>query len=149
MSAPLSKTLAGALERWPDGWRWSDGTREPRIRDMLLTEIAPNFRCCRRSDVTYVEIPARWREARYWPGGRVDPDAANAIADLLAECGRKRAIYAEGLAEPLNDHRLTVDGWIVDVAQYDAVMREPCGAWWDKQHEQDILAHARALGWQG
>lgn len=154
MSAPLAITLGGALQRYPDGWRWSDGTPERRVRDMLLADVAPNFRCQgygsgpdRR---TCVEIPARWRtEERYWPSGRIDDQAALAIEALLRECGQRAAIYAEGLAEALDDHRLRIDGWIIDVAQWDAVMREPCGVWWDRAHEADILARARALGWEG
>ena len=147
MSAPLSTTLGGALQRYPDGWRWSDGTPEPRVRDMSLSDVAPNFRCCNRGGITYVEIPAGWRQARYWPGGRIDTQAAQAIESLLAECGEHAPIYAEGLAEALDDHRLTTHGWLVDVAQWDAVMREPCGVWWDKAHEAEILARARDGGW--
>lgn len=149
MSAPLSITLGGTLQRYADGWRWSDGTPEPRVRDMLFSHNAPNFRCCNRGGVTYVEIPARWREPRYWPGGRVDTQAANEIDALLREAGKRSPIYLEGLAEALDDHRITGDGWMVDVAQWDAVMREPCGCWWDKEHEADILARARSLGWAG
>ena len=40
----LSTALGGALQRRPDGWYWRDGTPEPRVRDMLLNDIAPNFR---------------------------------------------------------------------------------------------------------
>lgn len=147
MSAPLSTTLGGTLQRHTDGWRWSDGTPEPRVRDMMLSHVAPNFRCGLHGGVTCVEIPARWRDARYWPGGRIDTQAAVQIDDLLRECGRRSPIYLEGLAEALDDHRLTGDGWIVDVAQWDAVMREQCGAWWDQQHEAEIFARARSLGW--
>lgn len=145
MSAPLSTTLGGTLQRYPDGWRWSDGTAEPRVREMMLSDIAPNFRCCARGGLTYVEIPARWRNARYWPGGRIDTQAATEIESLLREAGTRAPIYAEGIAEMLDDHRITADGWLVDVAQWDAVMREPCGCWWDKEHEADILARAEAL----
>lgn len=146
MSAPISTTLGGALHRYPEGWRWSDGTPEPRVRDMLLSDIAPNFRCITYADITYVEIPAGWRQGRYWPNGRVDPDAASAIDGLLRECGQRSPIYAEGLAEALDDHRLTTAGWLVDIAQWDAVLREPCGVWWDNAHEKEILTRARAGG---
>lgn len=152
MTAPLSTTLGGTLQRYADGWRWSDGTPEPRVRDMLLSDVAPNFRCATyggtgNGPVTVVEIPARWRtDARYWPARRIDLDAAAAIDGLIRECGRRGAIYAEGLAEALDDHRLTVDGWTVDVAMWDAVMREPVGVWWDTEHEAAIYARVRELG---
>src|SRR5882672_8938565 len=119
MPAPLSTALGGALQRYSDGWRWSDGKPEPRARDMLLSEIAPNFRCCKLGGVTYVEVPARWRDARYWPSQRVDAQAEQEIDALLREAGQRYPIYQEGLAELLDDHRLTAEGWVVDVAQWD------------------------------
>ena len=136
---PISVALGGALERFADGWRWSDGMPEPRVRDMLLADIAPNFRVVSGK----VEIPARWREARYWPNGRIDTQAAEEIAALIADAGRRSPIYAEGLAERLDAPRLKVHGYVIDVAQWDEVMREPCGVWWDKQHEDEILERAR------
>ncbi|MBM3571198.1 MAG: hypothetical protein FJX52_02395 [Alphaproteobacteria bacterium] len=147
---PLSTTLGGTLQRHADGWHWSDGTPETRVRHMLLSHVAPNFRCGRHGSITCVEIPARWRQdARYWPGGRIDTDAAAAIDSLIRECGKREPIFLEGLAEALDDHRLTGDGYIVDVAQWDAVMREPVGVWWDKSDEDAILARARSLGYEG
>jgi hypothetical protein len=118
------------------------------VRDMLLSEVAPNFRCCNRGGITYVEIPAGWRASRYWPGSRIDTQAAMEIDVLLREAGMRSEIYLEGLAEALDDHRPTGDGWLVDIAQWDALMREPCGCWWDKEREAEILARARSLGWQ-
>lgn len=149
MGAPLSTMLGGTLHRYAEGYRWADGMPEPRVRDMLLGDVAPNFRCCNRGVTTYVEIPAGWREQRYWPDGRIDTQAAQVISELLREAGKRSPIYAEGLAELLDDHRLTKEGWLVDVAQWDAVMAEHCGCWWDKAHEASILQRARELGWQG
>lgn len=145
---PFYCALGGTIERYSDGWKWRDGQPEPRIRDMMLADVAPNFRCCRRGNVTYVEIPASWRSRRYWPNGRIDTQAAAEIEKLLHEAGERSAIYAEGLAEQLDDHRLSIDGWLVDVAQWDAVMREHCGCWWDKECESEILDRARELGWR-
>src|SRR5438128_10943090 len=65
---------------------------------MLLSDVAPSFRCCQHRGATCVEIPARWRDARYWPNGRVDTQAALAIAGLLRDAGTRHPIYAEGLA---------------------------------------------------
>lgn len=99
MTPPLMTTLNGTLERHTDGWRWRDGTPEPRVRDLLLGECAPNFRCTRCGDVTYAEIPAGWRSARYWPNGRVDEQAAAAVGELLRSAAGKRSpIFAERFA---------------------------------------------------
>jgi len=113
---------------------------------MLLAELAPNFRRSRHGAITCVEIPASWDDARYRPGWRIETQAAAEIDSPLREAGRRAPIFAERLAEALDDHRVTVDGWLVDVAQYHAVMREPCGAWWAKADQDATMAIARAPG---
>ena len=139
----IDTALDGALERHLDGWRWRDGSPEPRVRDMLLADIAPNFRCVTGgSGMTVVEIPLDWRNRKYWPRERIDPQAANEITALITESGKRGAIYAEGLAETFDDHRLRKGGYRVPVALWDAAMREPVGVWWDKTDETDILARA-------
>ena len=137
----LSTTLGGALQRRPDGWYWRDGKAEPRVRDMLLNDIAPNFRVMG----SVVEIPHDWRAPRHWPRDRIDTQAAEAIARLLSDVGRPHLIYAAGIAEMLDDHRSAVQGYTVPIAQWDAALREPCGVWWDRAHEADILDIARRL----
>jgi len=137
----LSTTLGGALQRRPDGWYWRDGTPEPRVRDMLLNDIAPNFRVLRGA----VEIPDDWRVPRHWPNGRVDDDAAEAIGRLVSDLGKPGPIYADGLAETLDEPLAHVHGYTVPVAQWDAAMREPCGTWWDRAYEADILGIAKRL----
>lgn len=145
MATPLSIALGGTLQRHADGWHWSDGTPEPRVRDMLINDMAPNFRCCGAR----VEIPWNWRDARFWPHGRIDIDAAMRIDGLIKEGGKRESIYAEGLAESVDDHRLTKHGWTIPVALWDAEMRDCCGCWWDKSEEASILDRARSLGWSG
>jgi len=150
MSAAIHTALGGTLYRRIDGWYWSDGSSEPRVRDMLLDELAPNLRCTRRGDTTYVEVPHDWDAARYWPGGRQDTDAAHAIRELLQSPVAVRApIYVEGLAEALDDHRIIKHGWLIPIEQWDVVMREHVGCWWDDGDEADILARARDLGYTG
>lgn len=141
MTTILSTQLGGALQRRPDGWYWRDGTPEPRVRDMLLNDIAPNFRVMNGA----VEIPHDWRAARHWPQGRTDTDAAEAIARLLSDVGKPASIYADGLAEALDEPASRVQGHTVPVSHWDAAMREPCGAWWDMEHQDDILATADRL----
>ena len=132
----LSTTLGGALQRRPDGWYWRDGAKEPRVRDRLLNHLAPNFRVLKGR----VEIPRDWRAAKHWPGGRVDTEAAEAIARLLSDVGNPASIYADGLAETLDEPRSHVHGHTVPVSQWDAAMLEQAGAEWDMEHQPDILA---------
>jgi hypothetical protein len=137
----LSTALGGALQRRPDGWYWRDGTPESRVRDMLLNDIAPNFRVMGSA----VEIPHDWRAPRHWPQGRVDNDAAEAIGRLVSDLGKPGPIYADGLAETLDEPASRVQGYTLPIAHWDAAMREPCGTWWDREHEADILAMAARL----
>lgn len=148
MSA-LYTALGGTLERRDDGWYWSDGIREPRATDMLLSHLAPNFRCMTIRDQTHVEVPHDWTADKYWPQRRIDPDVARGIRELLQSRATVHApIYAEGLAEALDDHRLTKHGWHVPIESWDVVMREHAGCWWDRAEEEAILSKARELGWK-
>ncbi len=149
MTAALWTALGGALERHPEGWRWRDGTPARHVTDLLLIACAPNFRCATygSGSGTVVAIPHDWRARRHWPSGRVDTETARVIDDLIRDCGTRGAIYADGLAEAFDDHRARIHGWTVPVAQWDAVMRAPCGASWDRAHEDAILTRARRHGW--
>lgn len=138
--------LGGALIRHTDGWRWSDGSTEPRVRDMSLADISPSFRCITTGSGTYVEIPHDWTDSRYWPRGHVDEDSRVAIQGLIRDGSAKPGpIYAEGLSEALDSHRLAKHGYLLPISVWDTVMGEVCGAWWDKDEEADILARAEAL----
>lgn len=143
MSAPMT-ALGGALVRDPDTatWRWSDGTPAHEVVDLTLRDVAPNFRCATYGSGCVVEIPRRWRSAGHWPRGVVDPDAAEAIDRLLRVHGQPARIYAEGLAEMRDDHRLTRDGYVVPIDAWDAAMLQVCGASWAKADEAAILARA-------
>lgn len=137
----ISTVLDGTLQRHADSWRWRDGAPEPRVRDMLVADNAPNFRVSRGM----VEIPRDWRSSRYWPTGqgrhRVDPQAAEEITRLIQDIGQPGAVYADA------PDQATHQGYLIPVAQWDAAMREPCGVWWDAQDEAAILDRAYALGW--
>ena len=125
--------------------------REPRVRDTLLVELAPNFRCVNRRGTTYIEVPHDWEAERHWPDGQVDEEAAIGIRQLLeGRATKARSIYADGLAELLDDHRLETNGYLVPIEDWNAVMRdEPIGCWWNQSDEGAILTRARELGWQG
>lgn len=145
---PAATALGGALRRLWDGWHWADGEVAPMVRDMPLSAVAPNFRVVTcGGQGTVVDIPHDWPAPKYWPGNMPDPDAVTAIEALLAEAGRPAAVYAEGLAEPLDNHRLKKHGHHIPVAMWDAVMADPIGAQWDRADEAAILSRARALGW--
>jgi len=150
METILLSALEEALQRRADGWRWRDETPEPAARDMLLRDLAPNFRCIAGGNgLTYVEIPETWREARWWPSRRVDQDAASVIEELIKAVGDAATIYAEDIGEMIDNHRISRRGWRVPVSHWDIAMREPCGVWWDIADEARILARARDLGWTG
>lgn len=144
----INTTLGGTLERREDGWYWKDGTKEPRVRDMRLRDLAPNFRCINRGGKTMVEVPHDWTNERHWPNRQIDKDVLAGMRELLqhrsAEAGE---VFAEGLAELLDDHRLSKPGWLVPIEAWDAVMNEHCGCWWDMREQDDILARAKTLGY--
>lgn len=115
---------------------------------MLIADNAPSF----RTAGGMVEVPHDWRDARYWPTGkgvpRVDDQAVEEIDRLIRDVGRETTIYADGLAEMVDNHRATKHGYTVPITQWDAAMRELCGVWWDAEHEREILSRARTLGWR-
>lgn len=147
MTIPPMTALGGALVRHADGgWTWCDGEPEPRVSDLTLRDFAPNFRCVPYGSGTVVEIPHDWRAAKYWPAGRVDNDAVDAIEEMIAHhtC-EPSPIYAEGLAEMLDDHRLRKSGYMVPLASWDGLMADVVGVTWPREHEADILARAESL----
>jgi hypothetical protein len=75
----LSTALGGALQRRPDGWYWRDGTPGAARARHAPERHRAQFP---RASEGAVEIPHDWRAPRHWPNGRVDNDAADAIARL-------------------------------------------------------------------
>jgi len=143
VQVPATTALGGALVLADAGWQWHDGTPGPRVRTLRLRDLAPNWRCQTYGNgACYVEIPAGWRHLVR------DPDVRAVVAELIRDAGRSAQIFADGLAEIIDDHRLTMPGTLVPVAAWDALMTEPCGVSWDRADEPAILARARALGWQ-
>ena len=135
---PLASTLSGTLLRHADGWRWSDGTPEPRVHD-LRPAGHYNFRI---RGSRHVEIPlglARENDdlewvlrrgyAESWDGDVVGPDDRDPLGRVAPG---KRA--ARVLLVPIGDW----DRWASTTI---------IGAEWDREHEEEILSRARALGW--
>lgn len=143
----IDTTLDGALRRHPDGWHWADGTPEPAVRDMHLSDLAPNFRVIATGPSRYVEVPASWRSRRWWPTGQVDPDVVREITALVARA-RPAQVYADGLAEIADHHRASVSGYLVPVEQWDAAMIDVIGVWWASEDEARILATAQSMAGQ-
>jgi hypothetical protein len=133
--------LGGALRRAEYGlWEWADtGDPEPAVRDLTLADLAPSWRCVRRGGQSFVEVPADWEH------DVTDPDVREAVAELLQAEGVPAWTYAEGLAEALDLHRVTIPGWLVPVAAWGARMSEAVGAQWDRKDEQRILARAEKV----
>lgn len=136
----MSTAFAGRLRRLgPDTWAWADGTPEPRVRDLWLRDVAPNWRVIADgSGRSFVEVPLWWRDLVR------DPDVARAIAGLLVGSEPTR-IYAEGVAEALDDHRRTVRGYRIPLEAWDERMSEVVGASWDRADEAAILARAASI----
>jgi hypothetical protein len=130
--------LGGALRRvGADVWVWSDtGERELRVTDLKLLDLAPAYRVIARGEVRLVEIPALWRK------DVSDPDVEEALIRLLAEHGRPADIYAEGLAELLDDHRARSRGFVVPLEAWEREMSRVVGASWDLADEEAIMARA-------
>ncbi|WP_394849629.1 hypothetical protein LZC95_19530 [Pendulispora brunnea] len=130
--------LNGTLVRvGPNAWQWIDGTPEPRVEDLLLRRLAPNFRV----SAGHIEIPIRWRDL--YPG--TDQEAAAAVQQLVREYPDQVDIFAEATAEMLDDHRVWTAGYRVPRAAWDAVMSRAVGCSWDAADEADLLERARAL----
>ena len=134
---PEHSALGGAIERRDDGWHWTDtGDLETCARDLLLRHIGMNLRCNTLGGQTYVEVPSYWRDLTS------EPEIIEAVTQLIAEHGQRSQIYAEGVAEAWDDHRLRNAGWLVPIRPWDAVMRRVVGGQWDDGDEPALLARA-------
>jgi hypothetical protein len=136
----MTSAFAGRLRRLgPDSWAWADGTPEPRVRDLRLRDLAPNWRVVAFGDGRrFVEVPIFWRDLVR------DPDVRRAVADLVRVEPETR-IYAEGVAEAIDDHRRSMRGCLVPLDRWDDRMAEVVGAAWDRADEPAIVAKAASI----
>jgi hypothetical protein len=143
MTAPMHTTLAGTLGRHPDGWRWQDGTPEPRVRDLRGSRHY-NFRVRRTGAAgqMYVEVPlGRARE---------DDDLAWVLTEDYQESYDGDAVGPEdrGLDGRVRPGLRAARVRLVPIEAWERWDRETVlGAEWDRADEQAILDRARALGW--
>jgi len=157
--------LGGTLvRRGRNEWVWSDGTPEPRVRDLSASTYW-NFRC--RTDGTgrtYVEIPlalAMEESALEWAllGFRVGRYQFGCSLDhtgplVMTDEGLRRSHIEPG-TDPLcgNEPLPELPGPIprvilVPIEEWDRWAEDyPLGAEWDKEDQAAILEKARSLGW--
>jgi hypothetical protein len=129
MAPPLS-AIGGLLVRQADGWRWRDGSPEPRVRDLTAAQ-AFEFPRVRSIDpatgavTPYVSIT---REA-------LDEDA-DLLGDVIAFAG-SRALHVGGPRGTVEVPEEIWDAWASD---------RVIGLGWNPSDEADILARAESLG---
>lgn len=174
---PSNTCLGGTLSRIAsDTWVWSDGTPEPRVTDLSASSVY-NFRCRTYGDgETLVEVmlSAAHRE-RDVLGWVLDGVAAGKYMQVgSGDHTGPRVLHIEesyapgdvpGISTPdeslsMTRQSIRPDGTptkraiplvaLVPASEWDAWAREnPYGASWPQEHEPEILAKARSLGWTG
>lgn len=137
---PEITELDGTLRRGDGGWYWIDGTFEPRVRDLLLEELAPDWRCVRRGRHAWVEIPTEWRMSVR------DPELTRAVTELVRQYAQIGPIRDQGAASSVGDRGQLRSGYRVPIDAWRIVMQQPCGAVWETSDDRAIRAIARALG---
>lgn len=137
---PEITELDGTLKRGPSGWFWSDGTFEPRVRDLTLEELAPSWRCVRFAQHTWVEIPTDWR----FRVGHAE--LRRAVSELVRDYSTIGAIRDDGASSVVGYRGQMRSGYRVPLRAWKLIMQQPIGATWDESDDEDIRAHARALG---
>lgn len=156
--------FSGTLQRvGPNQWQWSDGTPEPRARDLSPDEW--NFRCRTDGGKTFVEVmkgAAMESRALKWviDGWRAGKYRAGASGDhtgpwIIDDEGLRKSHIQPGEDpllgnEPLPESPGPIPQVIlVPVEEWDAwVKANPAGASWDTRDEEAILDKAYALGWR-
>lgn len=138
ITLPEITELDGALQRGDGGWYWANGQPEPRARDLLLEELAPDWRRVRRGRRAWVEIPTEWRT-------RIrDPELTRAVSELVRQYADIGPIRDEGAAAVVGERGQWRSGYRVPFEAWQVVMRQPCGATWDPGDDAEIRALARA-----
>lgn len=155
--------LGGTLiRRGHDQWEWADRTPEPRAKDASPDRW--NFRCRTTGASTYVEVLrglAQETDGLAWvlKGARAGQYRTGQSGDhigpiVIDEEAVRRANIRPG-EDPLrgNEPMPEIPGPIpavilVPIDEWRAWCRDnPAGAQWDLDHEEEILARARSLGW--
>ena len=142
----LATDLGGALVRAREGWRWSDGMPELRVRDAFCRERAPAFEPLRVATGSgqAVQVPRIWRSIRFWPNGVLDESVVAAIQLLVRDAGP--AVELSPKCTPaMDEYGLEVMGWLIDMGAWNDVMGAICGADWAAVHDTDLRERARRV----
>ena len=92
---------------------------------MRWKELLPNFRCTRRGNQTYVEIPAGYSKMS---GGKPttndgpDAEAHRMLRRLIHDKGRRADIFDEVRAEATGDHKADTHGALVPLDDFEMVL---------------------------
>ncbi len=129
MAPPLS-ALGGLLVRQTDGWRWQDGSSEPRVRDLTAAQAFefPRVRSIDPTNDSITDYVSITRSA-------LDEDA-DLLADVIAFAG-PRALVVGGPRGTVEVPEEIWDAWAND---------RVIGLGWEPADEAGILARAEALG---
>jgi hypothetical protein len=143
ITLPEIRELGGTLRRGSDGWYWCDDRFEPRVRDLLLEELAPDWRCVRRGRYAWVEIPTDWRFTIH------DDELERAVTELVRDYATIGSIRDESAARNVGERGQLRSGYRVPIEAWQLIMRQPIGATWSVSDDTAIRARARALGYAG
>jgi len=94
----------------------SQAAEETLRRCGLYQPPDPNYRCTTYGRGTFVEVPRHYRQT-------TAPEVAEIIARLISESGKEADIYAGGVAEAFDNHRLRMRGYLIPIAAWDAAFR--------------------------
>ena len=143
IALPEIRELDGTLRRGSDGWYWCDDTFEPRVRDLHLEELAPDWRCVRRGQYAWVEIPTDWRfHVR-------DEELERALTELVRDYATIGSIRDESAARSVGERGQRRSGYRVPIRAWQLIMHQPVGATWSVSDDAAIRARARELGCRG
>ena len=147
-------------------WEWIDGTPEPRVTDLSPSQHY-NFRCLAvGSGETYVEVllsaAHKERDMLGWVLTGVEsgiylqtPSGDHLGPRVVTDTGMERMRIEPGEDplhgnEPIIHKRSVPRVALVPISDWDTWSADhPYGATWDSQHQDDIFAKARTLGWRG
>lgn len=150
-TAPNNHQPEGALT-WLEGtlvydeketvWRWCDGTEEPRVFTLRQELFAPDFMRAQSEGDIYVFVPGNWK-TNYRT--RLNEAMRDDIAQLVENSGVPLREHPELCANMKRQATASVDGWLVPIDDWDAIMGQPVGAAWEPEDQDDLLDIANKL----
>lgn len=143
IALPEIRELGGTLRRGRAGWYWCDDTFEPRVRDLYLEELAPDWRCVRRGEYAWIEIPTDWRFHIQ------DDELERAVTELVRDYATIGSIRDDSAAQRVGSRGQLRSGYRVPLRAWRLIMRQPIGATWNASDDAAIRTRARELGFRG